>query len=179
MEKVNNNEKFLIVRNIKSFIMSLEGILLTFPKKDFISRTLIYNDSLELLELVVKANYENNLELKHNYQIAAMAKINKVDFYLERAYKLKYISERQLTNKLNELLKIVIGNKRAYKITYIVSKTILILLTALSSILILYIHNIALVIILAYLWYLEVIEIRRYNRRKNIEAIIKGYNYLF
>lgn len=80
---------------------------------------------------------------------------------------------------LNELLKIVIGNKRAYKITYIVSKTILILLTALSSILILYIHNIALVIILAYLWYLEVIEIRRYNRRKNIEAIIKGYNYLF
>lgn len=80
---------------------------------------------------------------------------------------------------LNELLKIVIGNKRAYKITYIVSKTILILLTALSSILILYIHNIALVIILAYLWYLEVIEIRRYNRRKNIETIIKGYNYLF
>ncbi len=111
MEKVNNNEKFLIVRNIKSFIMSLEGILLTFPKKDFISRTLIYNDSLELLELIVKANYENNLELKHNYQIAAMAKINKVDFYLERAYKLKYISERQLTNKLNALLKI---NKMIY-----------------------------------------------------------------
>ena len=73
---------------------------------------------------------------------------------------------------LNELLKIFIGNKKAYKITYIVSKTILILLTAVASILILYIHNIAIVIILAYLWYLEVIEIRRYNRRKNIEKII-------
>ena len=73
---------------------------------------------------------------------------------------------------INELLKIFIGNKKAYKITYIVSTTILILLTAVASILVLYIHNIAIVIILAYLWYLEVIEIRRYNRRKNIEKII-------
>lgn len=73
---------------------------------------------------------------------------------------------------LKELLKIFIGSKKAYKITYIVSKTILILLTAVASILVLYIHNIAIVIILAYLWYLEVIEIRRYNRRKNIEKII-------
>lgn len=46
MEKITNNEKFLILKNIKRFIMSLESILLTFPKKDFISRTLIYNDSL-------------------------------------------------------------------------------------------------------------------------------------
>lgn len=73
---------------------------------------------------------------------------------------------------LNELLKICVGNKKAYKVTYMMSKTILILLTAAASILILYIHNIAIVIILAYLWYLEIIEIRRYNRRKNIEKII-------
>ena len=106
-----SNEKFLIIKNIKSFILGLEKILLTFPKKDIISRSLVYNDSLELLELVIKANYENIIELKHNYQIAALAKINKIDFYLERAYKLRYISDRQLLNKSNELLKV---NKMIY-----------------------------------------------------------------
>lgn len=74
---------------------------------------------------------------------------------------------------LNEILKITVGNKKAYKYTYFVSKTILIILTAISSIAILYLQNIAIVIILGYLWYLEIVEIRRYNKRKNIEKIVK------
>lgn len=74
---------------------------------------------------------------------------------------------------LNEIIKLFWGNKVAYKITYIVSKTVLIVLTAISSIVILYIHNISIVIILAYLWYLEIMEIRRYNRRKNINKLVK------
>ena len=69
---------------------------------------------------------------------------------------------------INEVIKLFYGNIVAYKLTYIISKTVLILLTAISSIVILYIHNISIVIILAYLWYLEILEIRRYNRRKNI-----------
>lgn len=74
---------------------------------------------------------------------------------------------------LNEIIKLFWGNKVAYKTTYIVSKTVLIVLTAISSIVILYIHNISIVIILAYLWYLEIMEIRRYNRRKNINKLVK------
>lgn len=73
----------------------------------------------------------------------------------------------------NEIIRLFCGNKVAYKITYIVSKTVLIVLTAISSIVILYIHNISIVIILAYLWYLEIMEIRRYNRRKNINKLVK------
>ena len=73
---------------------------------------------------------------------------------------------------INETIKLFYGNKVAYKLTYIISKTVLILLTAISSIVILYIHNISIVIILAYLWYMEILEIRRYNRRKNIEKLI-------
>ena len=76
---------------------------------------------------------------------------------------------------INEVLKIAFGNKKAYKITYIFSKTILIILTAISSIAILYLQNIAILIIIAYLWYLEVLEIRKYNRRKNIEKIVNEY----
>lgn len=74
---------------------------------------------------------------------------------------------------LNEILRITVGNKKSYKYTYLISKTILILLTALSSVLILYVHNVSIVIIIAYLWYLELAEIRKYNRRKSIEKLMQ------
>ena len=106
------NDKFLIIKYLKKFIISIETIIMTFHKKDIISRNMIYNDLLEVLELIIMANYEVNKDVKHNYQIKAIAKINKIDFYLERAYKLKYISEKQVINKSNELLKI---NKMLYK----------------------------------------------------------------
>ena len=107
----NSKERFQILRSIKEFILSLEKIVITFPKKDIINRNMIYNDSLEVLELVLKANYEKEKAIKHNYQIAALAKINKIDFYLERAYKLKYISEKQVMKKSHELKEI---NKMLY-----------------------------------------------------------------
>ena len=75
---------------------------------------------------------------------------------------------------VKEILSIIFGKKKAYKITYMISKTVLILLTAVASIAILYIHNIAILIIIAYLWYLEIAEIRKYNRRKNIEKLLRS-----
>ena len=102
---------FLIVKNIKSFIISLENILVTIPKKDFLSRSVIYQEALILLDNVVKANYESDKEKKKDYQIVALAKVNLLDFFLERAYKLRYISEKQAISKANELVKI---NKMLY-----------------------------------------------------------------
>lgn len=104
-------DKFLILKNIKNFIISLETIIITFPKKDFITKDTIYKDSLELLEIIYKANYTKDLNLKKTYQIEALSKINKIDFYIERAYKLKYLSEKQAIRKSEELLKI---NKMIY-----------------------------------------------------------------
>ena len=74
---------------------------------------------------------------------------------------------------LNEILKITVGSKKSYKYTYLISKTVLIILTALSSIVILYVHNVSILIIIAYLWYLELAEIRKYNRRKSIEKLVQ------
>ena len=106
-----NNDKFLIIKNIKNYIIGLESLLVTFPKKDMFTKDRVYNDALELIEYVTIANYEKRIYVKTTYKIKAVAKINKLDFYLERAYKLKYISERQLTIKANELAKI---NKMIY-----------------------------------------------------------------
>ena len=74
---------------------------------------------------------------------------------------------------INEILKITVGYKKAYKATYIISKTVLIILTAISSIAILYLKNIAILFIIMYLWFLELQEIRRYNKRKNIEKMVE------
>ena len=147
------NEKIKEARslNIKKAIIALAGPL----------------TNLIIAVVTIIIGYFNaNIQNTYIYQIIIYAN------FLIAMFNLIPIYPMDGGRVLNELLKIFIGNKKAYKITYIVSKTILILLTAVASILILYIHNIAIVIILAYLWYLEVIEIRRYNRRKNIEKII-------
>lgn len=106
-----HSEKFLIVKNIKKFILGIEIILVNFPKKEYINKDLIYKDSLKVLELVYIANNLDDLEKKKNIQIKILSKINMLDFYIERAYKKKYISERQCLNKINELEEI---NKMIY-----------------------------------------------------------------
>lgn len=105
------NDRFIILKAVKQFIIGLEKLLITFPKKDILTRDMMYNDALSLLELIIKANYEDIKSIKHTYKIEALSKVNKIDFYLERAYKLKYVSEKQVINKSRELLKI---NKMLY-----------------------------------------------------------------
>ena len=75
------------------------------------SKNMVYQDALDILELVTKANYENRIDYKKTFQIEALSKINKIDFYLERAYKFRYISERQCINAISDLEKI---NKMIY-----------------------------------------------------------------
>ena len=45
MEQLKN-EKFLIIKNVKKFILGLESLLVTFPKKDTFSKDRVYNDAL-------------------------------------------------------------------------------------------------------------------------------------
>lgn len=104
--KLGNKERFLILKNIKSFILNLEPLLITFPKKDIISRNKMYDAAIDLLECVIKANHETNNTQKKTYQIEAIAKISKIDFLLERAYKLRYISSKQCEAKSAELAQI-------------------------------------------------------------------------
>ncbi len=81
---------------------------------------------------------------------------------------------------LQEAIKIKRGKQKSYEITNLVSRITVIILTIISSITILYIHNIAIVIILAYLWYLVIQNERYYRIKKNIyeqvEKLIKKDN---
>ena len=58
------------------------------------------------------ANIVDDKNMKKQFQFDICARLSMIDFYLERAYMLKYISQKQLyfyTCKLEELIKITKG----------------------------------------------------------------------
>ena len=107
-----NEEKFKIASSIKKFILDSENLIQNIPRYDFYNRDKSRNDITEILYLVYLANNTNDKDKKLSYQIDICARISMIDFFLERAYVLKYISEKQLynyTKRLEEILKMTKG----------------------------------------------------------------------
>ena len=92
--------------------MNLEVLLVNFPRKEFLTKDMVYKDALKILELVYVANEVDDTDKKRQIQVEILGKINMLDFYLERAYKRKYINEKQCLAKSNELEQIT---KMVYK----------------------------------------------------------------
>lgn len=74
---------------------------------------------------------------------------------------------------IHEILHIIIGLKEADTYAHIISKITIIILTITTSIAILYFHNIAMVIILIYLWLMTIKENRIYHNRQQLKEIEK------
>ena len=97
------NNEFLIVKNMKLFINSLDNIILIIPNRDRVLTNRIYNISYDILYNLYRSNYSDN---KNPYMKDILSSISMLDFYLERCYKNKYINKKMLDSKTNELLKI-------------------------------------------------------------------------
>ena len=69
---------------------------------------------------------------------------------------------------LNGILYIIFGKRKAEKYTNIISKIAVSAITIISSIAVLYIQNIAIILIDIYLWYLIIKEDTKYNKRQEI-----------
>lgn len=143
----NNTKEF----TIKKAIIALAG-----PLTNFVIAAI----------LIILGKINTNLQYTYLYKLVIYSNL------LIGIFNLLPIYPMDGGRILKEILKIAYGNKKAYKITYIISKTMIIILTAISSILILYLKNISIILILMYLWYLEILEIRKYNKRKGIEKIV-------
>lgn len=154
--KVSDEEYKL--NNVKSYTIKKAIIALAGPLTNFIIATIMI------------AIAQINIGLQYTYIFSLIVYSN----LLIAMFNLIPIYPMDGGRVVKEILSIIFGKKKAYKITYMISKTVLILLTAVASIAILYIHNIAILIIIAYLWYLEIAEIRKYNRRKNIEKLLRS-----
>ncbi len=94
------NNDFRVLKHMKQFILSLDSILINYPKKEKVLKDKIRSTSYELLELILLANLKEN---KLEEQQLIIVKISMLDFYFEESYKKKYISERQALRKTNEL----------------------------------------------------------------------------
>jgi len=79
---------------------------------------------------------------------------------------------------LKNILHIAYGLEYSYKYTNEIAKIIVALLTAVGSIAILYFKNIAIILILGYLWYLVFVENKRYKNKAKIYESIKEANNL-
>lgn len=71
---------------------------------------------------------------------------------------------------MNELIHLKIGLRKSYKYTQNISEITLYIVTTISSVLILYYKNIAIFIIMVYLWCIV------YKNKKEINAKEKMYN---
>ena len=98
---MNNN--FKIVKNLKNFINSLDNIIINYPRSELIIKNRLLTDSLDILELVYLANNTNDINNRKDIQRKILSKISMLDFYIERSYKNKYISEKVCINKCNSL----------------------------------------------------------------------------
>lgn len=98
------NNKFLLANEIKKFILSLDSILINYPKKDIIIKKRIIITLFELLELVYLANYKTDDKINIKYE--CLSKISMIDFYFEYSYKKNYISLKNLNTYIFNLTKI-------------------------------------------------------------------------
>ena len=106
------NHDFKILKKVKEYIFFLESVLTNFPKKDILSKNYIYEVGLDILYLVLKANYSRDYSERKEYQKEILVLLSVLDFYIERGFNHKYLSENQLkknSNKLIELTKMIYG----------------------------------------------------------------------
>lgn len=69
---------------------------------------------------------------------------------------------------VKEILHIVVGLQKSHRYIYQISKVTIILLTAIASVAILYLQNIAVIVILIYLWGIMLVERKRYHMISNL-----------
>ena len=107
-----SEDKFKLALLVKKLTLESDTLLSNIPKHDYYNKNKIKDDITNLLYLIYLANntLDTNSRLKYQYDI--LARISMIDFYLERAYILKYISEKQLynyTKKLEVIIKMTKG----------------------------------------------------------------------
>ena len=98
------NNDFIIIKNIKLFIYSLDSIIVNIANRDKIIKDRLYNTSYNILYLVYRCNY--NSENKKEYYKDILSNISMIDFYIERCLKNKYINNKVCEKISKDLLKI-------------------------------------------------------------------------
>ena len=97
------NDKFLVIKYVKDFIIDIDTFIVNLPRKEYEVKNRIINDAFDILELV----YYSNIKKDNDSKSIILSKLSMLDFYLERYYRMGIISEKVCKRKCNELEKII------------------------------------------------------------------------
>jgi stage IV sporulation protein FB len=115
--------------------------------------------------IFLKLNIENELKFKIIYTNLAVGIFNLIPILPLDGGKI-----------LKEILKKIIGFEKANDFIIHFSKAFLFIITFLYAILIVKVKNVYILMVLAYLWYLYIIEEKNYNILKRTQDVIKNIN---
>lgn len=103
------NDKFIVINEIKKFIIYVREIVINYPRREFILKDRIEKTSYEVLELVYLTNMVDERLIK---QKEILSKISMLDFYMEISYNNRFISLKKLNQGmklLDNIRKLVYG----------------------------------------------------------------------
>ena len=100
------NSDFIILNKTLLFIDKIDSLISNIPRSDYFYKDKLISDSYLLLEYIFKANYSSDNDIRSNYLTEILTKISLIDKLLERLYKKKYISEKQLYTSVKLLTEV-------------------------------------------------------------------------
>ncbi len=96
-------EKFKVIDYIRALIKSLSFYLDNFPKKEYELRERIKKNAYDILEMAYEANSTEVIELKINLINKMLAKIKVIDFLLDMAVELNFLTSKKYVKVANSL----------------------------------------------------------------------------
>lgn len=87
-------------------------MLINISNKDYYNKNAIRSYLGNILYLIYLINNYKDNNIKINLKYVLLSKVNMLNFYIERYYKLKYISKKQVfqnAKKIEEITKLIYG----------------------------------------------------------------------
>lgn len=85
------NDKFIVINEIKKFIIYVREIVINYPRREFILKDRIEKTSYEVLELVYLTNMlDFYMEISYNNRFISLKKLNQGMKLLDNIRKLVY-----------------------------------------------------------------------------------------
>lgn len=116
MYRINNND-FKILGKYKNFLDELDDCLENVPRKDMYFKDKMRNISYDVLYLIIRCSYENSNDEVLNIYASLKAEIAMLDFFIDRLFSKKYMSEKKAYKlagflvEINKMLSSFISNK--------------------------------------------------------------------
>ena len=101
-----NSDNFIILNKTLLFIDKIDNLISNIPRNDYYYKDRLINDSYLLIDCILRANYSINSDIRDNCLTEILVRISIIDKLLERFYKKKYISEKQLYTSVRLLTEV-------------------------------------------------------------------------